>query len=204
VDRASHRRVVERRREPAVDDNDRVVVSLARPGGDGDATIAYLLHVEVEEARDRRRRDFSLRDRPQGVDPVERGSGVRGGSAGDPTERPGWDRGKGGDGRAGDARPFQGGGSRYAGMGLSAILAGEAMARRVAQVGRRVPRHVRAKISTAGIVMRCGRLVRPAVIVHALDQHRGQDVKQRQPPTLPVHPGSSIRFMKCNKWLEKP
>jgi hypothetical protein len=89
-------------------------------------------------------------------------------------------------------------------MGLGSILAGEAMIRRVAQVRRRVPRHVRAKIGAAGTVIRAGRFVRPAVVVHALDQHRGQDVKQRQPPTLPVHPGSSIRFLIWNKTLEIP
>ncbi len=63
-------------------------------------------------------------------------------------------------------------------MGLNAILAGETMVRRVAQVVGRVPRHMRAKIGAAGIVPRNGRYVRPAmvVVVHALDQQRGQDV----------------------------
>jgi hypothetical protein len=82
-------------------------------------------------------------------------------------------------------------------MGLGAILAGKTMARRVAQVARRVTRHPRAKIGVAGIEPRIGRFVWPAVvvIVHALNQHRGQDINQRQPPTLSVHLGSPIRFM---------
>jgi hypothetical protein len=63
---------------------------------------------------------------------------------------------------------------------------------------------VPAKIGAVGIVMRDGRFVRPAVVVHALDQHRGQDVKQRQPPTLLVQPGPSIRFLKWIKTLEIP
>jgi hypothetical protein len=89
-------------------------------------------------------------------------------------------------------------------MRLGAILTGEAVVRRVTQVGRRVPRHVQAQLGAAGTVIRDGRFVRPAVVVHALDQHRGQDVKQRQPPTFPVHPGSSIRFVMGNKTLEIP
>jgi len=52
--------------------------------------------------------------------------------------------------------------------------------------------------------MRDGRFVGPAVVMHALDQHRGQDVKQRQPPTLPVQSGSSTRFLMWNKTLEIP
>jgi len=89
-------------------------------------------------------------------------------------------------------------------MGLGVILAGETMVRRVAQVGGPVPRHMRAKIGAAGIVPRNGRFVRPAVVVmvHALDQQRGQDVNQRQPPTLSVHLGSPIRFMMWDKRLE--
>ncbi len=89
-------------------------------------------------------------------------------------------------------------------MGLGAILAGETMVRRVAQVGARVPCHLRAKIGAAGIVPRNGRFVRPAVVVvvHALDQQRGQDVNQRQPPTLSVHLGSPIRFLMWDKRLE--
>jgi hypothetical protein len=63
-------------------------------------------------------------------------------------------------------------------MRLGAELAGEAVVRGVAEVGRGVPRHVRAKISTAGIVMRDGRFVRPAVVVPHLGQHRGQDINQ--------------------------
>ncbi len=89
-------------------------------------------------------------------------------------------------------------------MGLGAILAGETMVRRVAQVVGRVPRHMRAKIGAAGTVPRNSRFVRPAVVVvvHARDQHRGQDVNQRQPPTLSVHLGSPIRFMMWDKRLE--
>ena len=89
-------------------------------------------------------------------------------------------------------------------MGLGAILAGETMVRRVAQVVGRVPCHMRAKIGAAGIVPRNARFVRPAVVVvvHALDEQRGQDVNQRQPPTLSVHLGSPIRFLMWDKRLE--
>jgi hypothetical protein len=119
-------------------------------------------------------------------------------------ERPGWGQGQAGNDRHRDVRPFQGGGSQCARMGLGAILAGETMVRRVAQVGGRVSHHIRAKIGAAGIVPRSGRFVRPdvVVVVHALDQYRGQDVNQCQPPTLSSHLGSPIRFMMWGKRLE--
>ena len=63
-------------------------------------------------------------------------------------------------------------------MVLGAELAGEAVVGGVPQVGRRVPRHVRAGVGAFGIMVPDGRFVRPAMMVPALGHQRGQDVEQ--------------------------
>jgi hypothetical protein len=64
-----------------------------------------------------------------------------------------------------------------------AELAGGTVILVVAQVGRGVSGDVGSGISTARLVLRGGRILVRSVEVHALYQHGGQDIEQRQPGT---------------------
>jgi hypothetical protein len=71
-------------------------------------------------------------------------------------------------------------------MMIGAELAGEAVSRCMTRVGGGVPGEVSLRVGAAGIAPGGG-VFRPVMVVHALHQHRGQHIAQRQPPTTPSH-----------------